>query len=213
MTIMTLPSRTSPSVRCEDWGRDRTYHQPLVTYTLAERVENAKTENDMIASMAGGYPQRAAGSDEPRAKTPHGCAESLIIAALDEPRTGAEIAEATGLAMSTIWKRLGKLEERGKIFATDQGNRADGGPMPRLWQKAAAPNVIANIQRGKETDARVLSMMDSPVAPFQIMAKAGLSRAAISASFRRLAKDGLIKQAPEPVRNSRGLPVTTWVRA
>jgi hypothetical protein len=52
MTAMTLISRRTASVRCEDFGRDKTYHRPITECSYVEWWENRFYEGAMIIEGA-----------------------------------------------------------------------------------------------------------------------------------------------------------------
>lgn len=211
--MTALTSTFTPATRA-DLARDTRPSFTVATYTLKERVENAHIENAMIDYASKQGRRQIAHHDNKPSKYPSKTAIPALrdwIKTAPETFTAQDAAAALGRQPGTMAEHLRKLAAMGELTTEDHRDET-GRLLPRLYRKPISPNVAANIAKGRNTDERVMVMMDKPMAPFQVMEEANLSRAAISATFRRLAKAGRIKKAHH-VKNSRGLPVLAWVRA
>ena len=203
-----------PAISRADAARDTRPSFTIAQWTDAERAAIRKVEAAMIDYAGKQGRRQIANHDNKPSKYPSKTAIPVLrdwIKTAPETFTAQDAAAALGRQPATMAEHLRKLAALGELTTEDHRDET-GRLLPRLYRKPIRPNVAANIARGRDTDDRVLAAMDKPLAPFQVMEQANLSRAAISAAFRRLAKAGRIKKAHH-VKNSRGLPVLAWVRA
>lgn len=148
MTLMTLPSRNTPSVRCEDYGRARLPVQvPIAQWTLAERVANARIENKMLAAIEGSAPIKnnlpdssavSAMTAVSSAMAKERSEEALqrVLSRMDEPTTASRIAEGLGVTTQNVFRHLRALHAQGRARKVGTTVTDDNRNRTTIWVKA-----------------------------------------------------------------------------
>jgi predicted Rossmann fold nucleotide-binding protein DprA/Smf involved in DNA uptake len=115
---MNMISQLPQPARFESVGERRLPVQvPIVTYTLSERVQNAKIENAMRAQKFAPPPLPPSQPEvEPRHLLERGDANrKAVLAALDTPKRCSEIAEETGIKINTVHTIIDRLKNHGLV--------------------------------------------------------------------------------------------------
>lgn len=216
MNQMTLISRRTPSVRCEDWGRDRPRAQvPIWTFTETERQKNAQIEDDMIASMK---PRKKtvteelfgdSRSNEQRQEDNR----AAILAHLDVPRTAKEIADRMGRGQETVATSLRRMKELGTVDCVEQPRGEDGRPVGRLWSKTIAPHVRSNLEKGRAKREALFALIDGPQTVRELAERMGLRITNVRDMLAVLEQDGRVKKAGKTAKVHHGGIASLWVRA
>ena len=205
MNAMTLISRRTASVRCEDFGRDKTYRQTVAQWTDYERRCNRIIEDLMIREadrLRGSFPDQPIGRSDISQETARG----NILAALDVPRSGKEIAEIVGRSGESVLHSLRKMEADGYVAHKLQP-RIQGRNQPRIWFATGKRLPSVN-----ENRARVLKLMTEPMTISQIAEKSGVSLDGVRKMMRQMGDDGIVRTDGE-VLTTKNQMATLWVRA
>lgn len=118
---MNMISQLPQPARFKSVGERRLPVQvPIVTYTLAERVQNAKIENAMRAQKVTPPPLPPSNINPEHRSLKRGDANrAAILAALDTPKYARQISNETGLKMSTVYTITERMCEQGLIKKGD----------------------------------------------------------------------------------------------
>jgi DNA-binding transcriptional ArsR family regulator len=133
--VARLQSRTSPSVRCEDWGRNANPRAQLYGYSQAELEQNREAEALMMDKWAASVPLELK-TPQHRHQRNFASAEELrdeILATLQEPMTIRQISSEVGASGASVVFHLRKMEQDGKVESTRQGKYPNGTNRPILW--------------------------------------------------------------------------------
>lgn len=213
---MNMISQLPQPARFESVGERRLPVQvPIVTYTLAERVQNAKIENAMIASITPRKKTRTeelfgdSRSNEQRTAD----SRAAILAHLDEPRTADQIAARLKGSHCAVIANLRKMMEAGMVTYTQPPRGPGGRPTARIWTKAQRANVTANIAKGNKTRTEVLALINSPVTTAELAAAYDRHPRHMRAILREMEKAGMIERAGFGEKPVKGAAPVLWVRA
>jgi predicted transcriptional regulator len=214
---MTLHSQLPAPVRNALIGVERVRPQvPLALYSLAERVENALTENKMIAGM------------KPRRKKTHqeelfgdsrtneqriADNRAAIMSHLTEPRTAKQIADLMGRGQETVATSLRRMKEAGMVDFTEQPRGEDGRPVGRLWHKVQRANVKANIVKGAKTRQSVLALITRPMLTVELAEAFGRHPHHMRQILRDMERAGMIKREGFGPKPEKGAAPVLWIRA
>lgn len=180
MSMMSLISRQTPSVRCEDAGRKSVPTPVEAKFNLADRVVNARRENDMIAAMAG-----LKKAEKQKKKTPDTRqteAGNVVLDQLATPKTGRKIADIIFKSENNVLGILKRLEGEGRVIRGAKRKDARGRPLGALWHRLPGydapmdPAKIANKVKGNETRKTVLDILEVPMTSKQIAQAVGRSQ-------------------------------------
>jgi predicted transcriptional regulator len=196
MSMMSLISRQTPSVRCDHYGRRSTPTFKPAAYTDAERARIREREDDMIARMANTVRQQPTLSRDMEAPT-------VVVGALDKPRTAREIAEILDKTESTVMSILRRLEAENVVAQYGYRPASCGRPRARLWMRgtksieaarAAAANRTATIsaESREATDKAALAALIRPMQAREVGEAIGMSTGYTFKILRRLFDAGLI---------------------
>jgi predicted ArsR family transcriptional regulator len=124
--------------------------------------------------------------------------QSILEALAEKPgSTAAEIADATGLARSTVGKQLAVLGRAGTATRTT-GERDGGRRAPDRWSKTT----IDRLRPGQLDDLVMnhVRSLDEPVGPVAVARALGRSSGAVANCLTRHAKAGDLKQVGDKPR-------------
>ena len=144
MNAMTLISRRSATH--EDFGRDKTYRQPVAQWTDYERRCNRIIEDLMILDAAKRKKRKQAeaealtGSNEERKQQYW----QPILDVMDAPMTSQQIAPLVGRQVSPVANSLKAMEKAGLVSRKDQGRDKNGRQLPMIWSRVKRACHIAN---------------------------------------------------------------------
>jgi DNA-binding transcriptional ArsR family regulator len=226
MTLMTAPDIFSmPTV---DRAAMREIARKQIAAQMAMRAPSSQTAEAKLLAKMNPTPEPVAVEEKPKRvpKTDRTAVKrftaaqtrDLILAALVQPKTAHDISRETGLPGSSLSRHLKDLTAEGLIVCAEQGRHAKGQLKPfiyalpgQLSKDAHKPTRKAGIKK-PDRRAKVLALLSTPHAPFQIAKALGMERASACHYMRALAADGLIRKAGMiECRRTNG--VMTWVRA
>lgn len=218
MTAMTLISRRTASVRCEDFGRDKQYHKPVAQWTDYERRCNRIIEDLMIIEGAKLAKRKRAAAEQAEANSNEARRREAwmpILDVMDGPMTSQQIAPLVGRQVSPVANSLKAMEKAGLVSRKEQGRNANGQQMPFIWTRAdGLPCHIGNRAKGDKARKAVLDLMDGPTTASQMAEKIGYGAHHCQQLFRELERRGMVKRAGKgPKVNGKGSAPTLWVRA
>lgn len=209
MNAMTLISRRSATH--EDFGRDKTYRQPVAQWTDYERRCNRIVEDLMILDAAKHKKRKAeveawkVSNEERRAQF-----WQPILDVMDGPMTSQQIAPLVGRQVSPVANSLKAMEKAGLVSRKDQGRDKNGRQLPMIWSRIEAQKKTPkHTERAQQSRMIVLAAMDKPTTAASLSRKTDMSRSKIDDVILNLRKQGLIVK----VREAAGSAPALWVRA
>ena len=210
MTIMSLQSRQTPSVRAADFGRNNAVQVDLAQWTDHERQLNRIREDMMIEHWAKGIPAWMVNQGKYQVCHQHDTDTTdrnrqKVLDFLTRKHSVKQIATALNLHKGTAQKHLNSLLAEGLVKKISQGRERSGALRPYLWAKA---------QNNCTTDERILAALATPKPRYQLREEIAMSEQGLDAAMKRLKGKGLIVEAGTvPSRGNAGAHVKAWVRA
>lgn len=188
---------------------------PIVTYTLAERVENAHTENAMIASIKPRKKshQEVLFGDSRTNEQKIADNRAAILSHLDQPRTAKQVADLMGRCQETVATSLRRMREIGMVDYSEQPRGEDGRPVGRLWHKVLRGNVKANIAKGQKTRNTVLALITRPMLTVELAEAFGRHPHHMRQILRDMERAGMIRREGYGPKPEKGAAPVLWVKA
>ena len=138
---------------------------------------------------------------------------AAIISHLDEPRTAKQVADLMGRCQETVATSLRRMREIGMVDFTEQPRGEDNRQAPRLWHKAHAPHVKANIAKGQKTRQAVLALIDGPTMTADLAEAFGRDVHHMRQILRDMERAGMIKRDGYGPKPEKGAAPVLWCRA
>jgi hypothetical protein len=223
MTLHSLPSRTTPSVRCDTWGRKSLPVQvPIAQWTVKERFALISVEAAMIkyaasleAKIRAFGTDKANVNDDSQATTIQLLREYIKTA--PDGFTAKDAADAIGRKSPTVTQKLGDLVKQGRLTSFDEK-----GPgvlkKPRKYYrpqgpKPIRPNTKALLQKTLETQAKVLQNIVGDMTTEDIAASINRTPRHTRTILHNLRKDGKIEIASRRKLSPEGAATIFWRKA
>ena len=158
-------------------------------------------------------------SKQAPASTPRMCTKEVaarLSAAINTPKTAAQIAEEAGLACSTVKTHLNKMARAGEIEAFEQPRHSSGYHRPFLYAVNGTFDKPYDFSRSRqapvkpELRAAVLALLAKPHAPFEVAKALGINPPSARYQIQRLAAYGLIRRAGK-IATFRSKEIQQWV--
>lgn len=214
MNAMTLISRRSATH--EDFGRDKTYRQPVAQWTDYERRCNRIIEDLMILDAAKHRKRKQAeaealtGSNEERKQQYW----QPILDVMDGPMTSQQIAPLVGRQVSPVANSLKAMEKAGLVSRKDQGRDKNGRQLPMIWSRVNRACHIANRTKGEATRTEIYNLVSGTVTAAEVAVQTKYQPHHVQQVLRELERRGMVKRAGKgPKVNGKGSAPTLWVRA
>lgn len=174
MSMMSLISRQTPSVRCEDYGRGATPTFAAAEYTEAARDRIRQAEDAMIARMTGDVKKTGRNGDLKWNEVRHADSDAVILAILNTPKTARQIAAIANKSENNVFNILKRLEANARVIRGVKRKDAKGRIVGARWHRMAGydaamdPAKIVNKVKGNETRKAALEALEAPMTASQI---------------------------------------------
>jgi len=182
--------------------------KPLKLYTLAERVENAHTENAMRAEA-----ERL--KKIPKIAPLEGEADeasTAILDVMDGPMTSKQIAELMGASVAAVKTRLALMHRQGFVKGEKPEVKWKAG---MIWRKVDEPQIEPTIQAGKAAELRddILSKITGPTTTAELADHFNKNKDHMREILRGMEIAGRIKRDGYGPKPEKGAAPVLWVKA